>query len=146
MVEANYESAVEMLKERYGNKQKIISSHMEALLKLQTCSSDRASQLRMIYDHINVHVRSLEALGVTWELEDNGSLLIPIIMSRIPENLSLQVARQVSKDVWSITEVLNVIKEEVDAKEMSEKVSVKEQRTAAVQRGKPAVQGTVSSW
>ena len=92
----------------------------------------------MIYDHFNVHVRSLEALGVT--SEHNGSLLTPIIMSRIPENLSLQVARQVSKEVWSITEVLNVIKEEVDAKEMSEKVTVKEQRTAAVQRGKPAVQ------
>ena len=35
MVEANYESAVEMLKERYGNKQKIISSHMDASLKHQ---------------------------------------------------------------------------------------------------------------
>ena len=67
MVEANYDSAVEMLKERYGNKQKIISLHMEALPKLQACSSDKASQLRMIYDHINVHVRSLEALGVTLE-------------------------------------------------------------------------------
>ena len=62
MVEANYESAVEMLKERYGNKQQVMSSHMEALLKLQACSSDKASQLCMIHGHINVHVRSLEAL------------------------------------------------------------------------------------
>ena len=110
VIEANYESAVELLKERYDTKQKIIRSHMEELLKRQACTSDKASQLRMIYDHINVHVRSLEALGLT--SEHYGSLLIPVIMSRIPGEISLQIARQVSKDVWSITEAMVAIKRE----------------------------------
>ena len=80
IVEASYECTVELLKEGYGNKQKIISSHIEAFLKLQACSSGKASRLRMIYDHINVYVRRLEALGVTSEHYE--SLLILIIISR----------------------------------------------------------------
>ena len=91
---------------------------MEALLKLQECSSDKARRLRMIYDHINVYVRSLEALGATSEQYE--TLLILLIMSR-PKNSSLQIARQVSKDARSIMGVLNVIQEEVDSTEMSEK-------------------------
>ena len=88
MVEANYESAVvELLKDRYGNQQKIISSCLEPSVKPQACSSDKARQLRMIYDHVNVQVRSLKALEVT--SEHYGSRLLPIIMSRIPENLRL---------------------------------------------------------
>ena len=67
-------------------------------------------------------------------------------MSRIPGEISLQIAIQVSKGVWSITEVMEVIKREVDAEEISENVNVKEQRTAAGQRAKPNVQGTVSSF
>ena len=144
VTEANYESAVKLLQERFGNKQKIISSHMEELLKLQTCSTDRANQLRTIYDRINVHVRSLEALGIT--SEHYGSLLIPIIMSRIPAEISLQIARQVSKDVWSIREVMEVIKQEVDAREMSENINVKDQRTPPVQKTRPPFQGTASSF
>lgn len=32
--EANYDAAITMLKERFGNPQQIISSHMEGLLKV----------------------------------------------------------------------------------------------------------------
>eukprot|EP00795_Rhopilema_esculentum_P013157 gene13157-3952_t len=103
-----------------------------------------ANQLRTIYDRINVHVRSLEALGIT--SEHYGSLLIPIIMSRIPAEISLQIARQVSKDVWSIREVMEVIKQEVDAREMSENINVKDQRTPPVQKTRPPFQGTASSF
>ena len=83
----------------------------------------------MIYDRINVHVSSLKALAVT--SDTYGSLLIAIIVSRIPEEISLQSARQVSKDIWSITNVMEVIKREVNAKEIRENINVKEQRTAA---------------
>ena len=83
----------------------------------------------MIYDRINVHVSSLKALAVT--SENYGSLLIAIIVSRIPEEISLHIARQVSKDIWSITNVMEVIKREVNAKEIRENINVKEHRTAA---------------
>ena len=65
LTEENYENAVEILKDRLGRKQQIISAHMEELLKLQNCPNENASQFRQIYDKINIQVRGLEALDVT---------------------------------------------------------------------------------
>ena len=67
LTEANYSAAVELLKERYGKKQQIISVHMEELLKLPSCTGDKAIQIRSVYDKISVNVRGLEALGVDQE-------------------------------------------------------------------------------
>ena len=52
---------------------------MDELLKVQPCSNERSSSIRFVYDKIRVHVRGLEALGVT--PEQYGSLLIPILGS-----------------------------------------------------------------
>lgn len=47
--EANYDSAIELLQNRFGKTQNIISTHMDELLKIPGCTSDKASQLRFIY-------------------------------------------------------------------------------------------------
>ena len=49
--EANYVAAIEILQDRFGKTQQIISAHMDELLKLPICSGDRTSQLRSIYDN-----------------------------------------------------------------------------------------------
>ena len=43
LTEGNYENAVEILKDRFGRKQQIISAHMEELLKLQNCPNENAT-------------------------------------------------------------------------------------------------------
>jgi len=77
---SNYDSAIAMLRERFGNTQHIISVHMEGLLKIPNCAGDRSTSLRAVFDKIMVHARGLEALGVG--SEQYGSLLIPIIMTQ----------------------------------------------------------------
>ena len=49
----NYKVAVDLLRQRYGNKQVIISSHIESLLKLPRVNfvSD-IKRVRMVYDQI----------------------------------------------------------------------------------------------
>lgn len=54
LTEANYITAVALLKERFGNPQAIISAHMDELLKLPDCSQDRPSLLRSVYDKITI--------------------------------------------------------------------------------------------
>ena len=135
LTETNYDHAVELLKERYGNKQKIVSAHMEELLKLPICSQEKTSELRSLYDKINIHIRGLESLGVN--AEHYGSLLIPVLMQRIPKNIALQIARQSSKDVWHMTEILEIIRSEVEAREMSENVITKEAKVGYFQKPKP---------
>ena len=118
LTDANYSAATEILKSRFGNTQQIISAHMDDLLKLPVCHGDKMSQLRLIYDKIWVNVRGLEALGVNAEWY--GSVLIPIIMAKLPPDIRLQVARITNKDVWNIEELLHIIKGEVEAREISD--------------------------
>ena len=120
ITEDNYQAALDILQERFGNSQQIISVHMDELLKIQPCNGEKSSQLRYIYDKVSVNVRGLEALGV--HSEQYGSLLIPIIMSKLPSDVRLQVARTRQKDVWEIKDLLEIIRNEVEARELSEHV------------------------
>ncbi len=107
MTKQNYKNAVEILKTRFGNKQHIINEHIVALLKLQEYPNQKVSQIRYIFDNINVHVRGLESLGMT--SEKYGSLLIPIIMSRRPKGITTQVARKIIQEVLPIDKILEII-------------------------------------
>ena len=123
IIEENYQNAMDILKERYGKPQHILSVHMQELLSLQ---NDRKTELRTIYDKIMVHVRGLESLGIS--SEKYGSLLTPVILSRIPSEIALQVARKTSEDIWSIEDIMNIIRREIVAREVSSKVSVKDSK------------------
>ena len=102
---------------------------MQALLKLQSSENEGIADLRVIYDTIMVHIRGLESLGMS---SDNyGSLLIPVIMSRMPEDIALQVTRQTSKELWSVNESMTTIQQEIEAREVSRKMVGKEKRRNA---------------
>ncbi len=121
LTEANYQSAIEILQERFGKPQQIISAHMDELLKIQGCNdADRHNSLRYVYDKITVHIRGLASLGV--DSKQYGSLLIPVVMAKIPSELRLRIARVAKGSVWKIDELLEVIQQEVEAKEISERV------------------------
>ena len=121
LTEGNYQSAIEILKQRFGKPQAIISAHMEELMKIPACS-DKVSQMRFLYDKISINVRGLESLGVT--SQQYGSLLIPVIMAKIPTDVRVQIARKTTKDVWDINELLDAILHEVEAREISENVKI----------------------
>ena len=135
--ESNYQAAVEILHERFGKTQQIISADIDELLRLPTCTWDKPGQLRIIYDKIKINVRGLESLGV--KAEQYGSFLIPVIMSRLPAEVRLHVARVSTKDVWEINELLKVIQAEVEAREMSDTMKIQEKKgtetTATPKRG-----------
>ena len=88
---------------------------MEELLKIQGSVGDRPSSLRFTLDKI---IHGLESLGI--RSSQYGSLLIPVIMSKFPNEIRLRVAREANNDVWEIDELLEVIKKEVKARETSE--------------------------
>ena len=120
MNESNYDSAIRLLQDRFGKPQLIISVHMEELLKLPACTTEKSTSLRFVYDKININIRGLASLGV--RSEQYGSLLIPIIMTKLPPDLRLRFARVTDKDVWEIEELMELVKREVEARETSELV------------------------
>ena len=97
LIDKNYPQALEVLRRRYSNKQRIISAHMNELLNMNKVERDRDLQgLRRLNDDIESHVRSLRSLDVD---DDNyGSLLTPIIMERLPHQFKLTISRQVGDD------------------------------------------------
>ena len=118
LTKENYRIAVDLLRERFGNKQVIISSHMDSLLKIPrvTLASD-IKRVRDVYDKIEINVRSLQALGIKSEMY--GSLLIPVMMEKIPEEFRLVISRKMKSDTWDINELLDAFKEELEAREKS---------------------------
>jgi len=66
-----------------------------------------------VFDKINVNLRGLASLGIN--SEQYGSLLIPIVMTKLPSELRLPIAQETDKEVREIEELLAVIKKEVEA-------------------------------
>ena len=112
----NYEKAIGLLKERYGNTQAIITAHMNELLSLKKVESDRdLIGIRKLYDNTESHVRSLNSLGI--QGEHYGSLLTPIIMERLPHEFRLNVSRNLKDELWDLTKLLTLIHDEIRARE-----------------------------
>ena len=141
-MQENYDDAKKILHKRFGHTQKIIQVHMDSLLNLQYSPNETIAHLRQIFDNINVHIRALESLEV--QLWNYGSLLIMIIMKRMPKDVTLQVSREAKSDIWSMKDILEIIRKEIEARETCEFVGEKEKKTV-IHRPK-SNPGTVSSF
>ena len=114
---ANYSAALEVLRERFAQKQIIINSHMESLIKLKPVNviSD-VKGIRAVLDSVEIQVQGLQSLGI--DSAQHGALLIPIFMEKLPDELKLIVSRR-NKDDWEQSSVLGAVKSEVEARERS---------------------------
>ena len=112
----NYKEAMELLKNRYGDSQKIIAAHMNALVRMSCVDNTDIGRLRKFYDDVTSHVRSLVNLGV--ESKTYGSLLCPVILEKLPNELRLIISRNNSADNnWDFTRILELINVELKARE-----------------------------
>ena len=73
------------------------------------------SGLRKVYDKIENSVRNLKTLDI--EPDTYGSLLVPLINEKLPNELKLFIARQFDTDVWSLLKMLEFLIKEIEAKE-----------------------------
>ena len=73
----NYETAKDLLKERFSDKQTLLSCHMNKLLPLIVYDSTDIKSLRKLFDTIETQVRSLNCLG--YDCHSYGPMLIPIL-------------------------------------------------------------------
>ena len=114
--DANYDTAIEVLKERFAQKQMIINSHMEALMNLPNVSSVKdVTTLRKLVDDIDINVRSLKSLGL--EIKEYGALLNPLVMGKLPEEIRLALTKEMKGKEWELGLVLEILKAELGARE-----------------------------
>ena len=112
----NYRHAIKLLIERYANPQILIHTHMESFVKLPKFkNNNNVKELRSIYNKGEMCVRNLKSLKV--ETKSYGSLLIPLLSDKIPDELLLLILRKFGNEVWTLEEMLTFMKEEIKAKE-----------------------------
>ena len=91
---------------------------MNELIKLNKVNGSNVTELRELYDHIESNIRALKTVGI--QQENFGSLLIAIILEKIPNVIRLQISRQLGKENWNIDEFLQCINREISARESYE--------------------------
>lgn len=113
----SYPKALALLKERFGNPQKLISFHMSKIIDLQIVQDiNDLKSLRKLYDSVETQLRNLETLNL--KHDEYGPLLIPLLMNKMPNELQLILSRDASKDDrFDIQNVLKVFKKELEARE-----------------------------
>ncbi|KAL5479417.1 hypothetical protein EMCRGX_G022937 [Ephydatia muelleri] len=113
---SNYQQAVEILTKRFGNKQVIISNHLDALMNLEAVTSDwNLKDLRRIYDLTEAHVRSLRSLGIN--SATYGTLLSHVLLSKLPPELRLIISRKVSESNLDLDDLLSTFELELTDRE-----------------------------
>ena len=110
----NYARAIELLKERFGRTQIIINAHMDALAKIHPPNLD-TKHLREFYDNCENNIRGLESLGVA--SETYGSLLIPILLKKLPAELCCLLFRTHPTADSNLKELRTALKEEIETRE-----------------------------
>jgi acyl-CoA reductase-like NAD-dependent aldehyde dehydrogenase len=104
LTDSNYKEAVALLKDRFGNKQVIISKHMKSLMQLPVVTdNDDLKKLRLLYDKSESTVRSLNSIGISQE--SYGRFLAPTIMAKLTKELRITISRKLS-DEWDLKSLL----------------------------------------
>ena len=116
LTSANYEKAVELLKRRFGDRQVVISSHMEALTKIpKVASTSEIKRLPSLYDTVESHVRGLESMEISSEMY--GCFLTPIIMQKLPEEFRIAISRKLESETWDLKKILSEFHKELQLRE-----------------------------
>ena len=118
----NYPHCVALLKERFGQQYKLVDAHMEAILYASAPSNNLPS-LQLFYDTIQTHIRALSALGKP--SESNGPLLTTAILSKLPPEVKIRMARDHYNSEWTVSELLDSILKEFEFMKLVNSVVVK---------------------
>ena len=115
LTDENYNHSVALLKERYGETHKLTDAHMQALVELNSPRNNLLS-LQLFYDCVQSHFRSLESLGTPQDMY--GSMLVPIILRKLPAEVRRNLARSHGTEKCTLTELQSFILHELWILEM----------------------------
>ena len=112
----NYDVALAIIQERFGDAQSVINKHYMELINIHPVNNDTGS-LRKLYDDLEKHMRSLEAL----HQDVNQDVFVSMITSKLPKETLLQLEIQKgSRERWTVKKLRDLFKAYVTAKESTE--------------------------
>ena len=120
VTERTFLEAIQILDNRFGNKQAIVSSHMEELVKIPPVKDKGDTKgLRDLADQVETHLRCLRTMEV--DPETHGLLLVPLLKRKLPASVNLLLSRKFNSndELWKIDDIMRELKSEVEARERS---------------------------
>ena len=142
----NYEEAIKLLKETYGQPERLRLRHVSQLIHLARPTASKGqslvSSLTSMLNQIRGHIRSLENLGpLTAEM-----FLCPWIVSKFPETVTLEWSRKSKGKESDLQYTLDFIKSEIYRLDFSSEVRLLEsQESKATAPATAAPKGTALS-
>ena len=113
---ANYQVAIDLLKDRFGKAIVIERAHVNDLLNVNPVYHDKdTAGLRRLYDTIEVHHRGLRALNV--DASTYEGIVVPAIIGKLPEGVRLQITRGKKHHEWKMEDLLKELLTELELKE-----------------------------
>ena len=119
LTEKNYETALDLLKQRFAKPSMIKKGHIKDLINAPMVFSERnVSKMRELYDIIETHFRGLEALSV--EQDSYSTIVVPTLMEKIPEPVRINMLRGTDNfDEWDIEALLQAFRKELNIREQN---------------------------
>ena len=105
----NYETAIKLLQDRYGDPVVIQRAHVNQLAYLPSVYSERnTARLRSLHDQIETHYRGLEALDV--DQNTYSTIVATMLMEKIPDAIRFNMIRgTVKRQVnWGIDDLIDI--------------------------------------
>ncbi|XP_071136931.1 uncharacterized protein [Mytilus edulis] len=94
----NYDVAISILKERFGNVQSVVNKHCSDLINLQSASNE-TTHLRRLYDDLERHLRSLDAM----HQDVTQDVFISMITSKLLKEVMIQLEIQKgNNERWTV--------------------------------------------
>ncbi|XP_045158803.2 uncharacterized protein LOC123524573 [Mercenaria mercenaria] len=117
MSNENYDIAIQILKERFGDQQDIIDLHYKGLVNVAS-PRDTTESLRLFYDKIQKHLRSLVVMHEILEQQ----VFVSIIRSKLPSEVLMHLEIQKGSDnKWTLTKLCELLRQYIVSKEKSDK-------------------------
>ena len=114
----HYQSARQILTDRFGRKERIIFTHIQTLLNMPVMNKCSVSNLWKLNDDLQSHTRSLEALGICGT--QYGVILTPLILSRLPQDVRLEWSREGEGHESDLSYLLKFLEKEILRRERSQ--------------------------
>ena len=125
VVAENYEPILTTIQERFGHSRLILDAHMRGLIHLPSLTSEDATSMRVFYDKVVGHIRSIECMGEKYNSEILAPVLVPLIVDKLHKKLvekwELEIGDK-KEDCSPIKKLFSFLKKVIRAKESSTQV------------------------
>ncbi|GBN74845.1 hypothetical protein AVEN_232281-1 [Araneus ventricosus] len=113
----NYESAIKLLKDTFGQTDVLINAHVSKLLNMSPLkNSSNLQELRKFYFKCQTQIRSLDSLGV--KSDTYSVMLSAIILKLFPSDLALEFSKaQISSSNHNLEDLMKFLHDVVSVRQ-----------------------------